>query len=319
MSAVQESTLIVVQKDDHSLGYFAYPCGRELHRVALPAYPHEFAIDADGKFAYCCHFGLKLAEDAGPGGDEVSIVDLEAGAHVASIHCGPWRRPHGISFDGAGRLYVLSEGSGHLLVVSKPASRVIDRAIPTRAKGSHIVSVTPDGRQAFTSNMFDGTVSMLDLAVIGAEPVKIAVGRRPEGSAFDATGSRLLVCNRESSDLSVIDVPTASEIGRIATPPGPVRITRMVDNRFAVACYHDQSVIDIDADSGRLMQRVGLAGKPVSIGFDPGSQRALAGLIPQGVCLVDFSAGCVSGLIATREGPDPMVVLHKCIPARRAR
>jgi hypothetical protein len=36
--------VVVVQKDDHSLGYFDFAAGAELRRVLAPKYPHEFAI-----------------------------------------------------------------------------------------------------------------------------------------------------------------------------------------------------------------------------------------------------------------------------------
>jgi len=100
----ESEVLVVVQKNDHSLGFFDFATGAELARVRVPDYPHEFAISADGRFAYSCHFGLKLAEDKGPGGNEISVVDLRTAKHVRSIACNGWRRPHGIALDGAGGL-----------------------------------------------------------------------------------------------------------------------------------------------------------------------------------------------------------------------
>ena len=185
--------VVVVQKDDHSLGYFDFATGEELRRVPLPNYPHEFAISSDGRFAYSCHFGLKLAEDEGPGGDEVSVVDLAAAKWVRSISCRGWRRPHGIAFDANGRLYVLSEGSSRLLVIPDPATGNIARALPTHGSGSHIVAVTRDGAVAFCSNMFSGSVSVLSPQEEDAPVRVLSAGERPEGSAFDATEQRLLV------------------------------------------------------------------------------------------------------------------------------
>lgn len=302
--------VVVVQKDDHSLGYFDFVTGAELRRVPLPAYPHEFAISGDGCFAYSCHFGLKLAEDQGPGGDEVSVVDLAAARCVRSISCNGWRRPHGIAFDAAGRLYVLSEGSSRLLVIPDPETGMIVRALPTGGKGSHIVAVTRDGALAFCSNMFSGSVSVLAPEDDDAPVRVVAVGARPEGSAFDAAEERLLVCNRESADIAVIDVARQEVIARIATPPGPVRIARRAAAEFVVACYHDQSMIVVDVDRGEVTRRVALPGKPVSAGFDPRSGLALAGLLPSGLCVVDPGAGRVVREIATRAGPDPMAVLQ---------
>lgn len=303
-------TVVVVQKNDHSLGFFDFATGKELARVAVPDYPHEFAISPDGRYAYSCHFGLKLAEDEGPGGNEISVVDLLTAKHVRSIVCNSWRRPHGIAFDAAGGLYVLSEGTSRLLVIPDPVAGVIVRTLPTGGFGSHILSVTRNGAFAFCSNMRSSSVSVLALQGEALAPRILHVGERPEGSAFDATEARLLVCNRESADISVIDVALQTVIGRIETPPGPVRIARRGDAEFVVACYHDQSLIVVDADRRAVTQRVALPGKPVSVGLDPRSGLALAGLLPSGLCVVNVDSGEHMRTIATRDGPDPMSVIQ---------
>jgi DNA-binding beta-propeller fold protein YncE len=301
--------VIVVQKNDHSIGFYDFLSGSELARVPVPDYPHEFAISPDGRHAYSCHFGLKLAEDEGPGGNEISVVSLAAMRYERSISCGAWRRPHGIAFDASGRLYVLSEGTSCLLVIPDPLSGSIVRTMPTAGSGSHIVSVTRDGALAFCSNMVSDTVSVLAPHGEDEAPIVFNVGKRPEGSAFDEDETRLLVCNRESAELSVIAVAEKKMIGRIATPPGPVRMTRIAGARFAVACYHDRSIIVVDADRGAVTQRVALAANPVSIGIDPHSGLALAGLLPSGLAVADLAAGKAERIIPTRAGPDPMAVV----------
>ena len=80
--------LLVVQKNDHSLGCYDPQSGESLGRVALDPYPHEFAVSADGRRAYCCHFGVALAEDEGPGGHTVSVVDIAARRRVLRISVG---------------------------------------------------------------------------------------------------------------------------------------------------------------------------------------------------------------------------------------
>lgn len=301
--------VVVVQKNDHSLGFFDFSSGAELARVALPDYPHEFAISADGRYAYTCHFGLKLAEDEGPGGNEISVVDLYTRQHVRSISCADWRRPHGIAFDAAGGLYVLSEGTSRLLVIPDPATGLISRTLPTGGHGSHIVAVTRDGRLAFSSNMGSASVSLLTPQEDDSPPRLLHVGKRPEGSAFDADERRLLVCNRESADISIIDVSRAQVVGAITTPAGPVRIVRRTEASFVVACYHDQSIIVVDVDQSAVSARIPLPGKPVSIGIDPRSGLALAGLLPSAMAVVDLDQRIVVRTIVTREGPDPMAVL----------
>ncbi|MCL4744486.1 MAG: YncE family protein [Burkholderiaceae bacterium] len=301
--------MVVVQKDDHSLGFYDFASARELRRVTLPAYPHEFVVNAQGTRAYICHFGLKLAEDEGPGGDEISVVDLPSATRIGSIRCTPWRRPHGIALDGAGALYVLSEAASRLLLIPDPDSGRIEGALPTAGRGSHIVSVTANGLWAFTSNMFSDTVSALDTTDPQRAPIVIESGDRPEGSAFDAGEKRLLVANRESANITVIDVARRRAIDSIDVPPGPVRIVRRAGATFLVALYHDQSLIALDADRRRVVSRVALPGRPVSIGFDRDSGHALAAMLPGGVAVVDVESATHLRTIATRPGPDPIVTL----------
>ncbi|MBI4841891.1 MAG: hypothetical protein HY803_12615 [candidate division NC10 bacterium] len=143
--------IVVVQKGDHSLGYYDFETGAELDRVPIDPFPHEFAISPDGRLAYMAHFGVALAEDEGPGGNTVSVVDIQARRRVGTIHCGEYRRPHDVTFDANGALYVLSEGSSNLLVVQDPRSGRIDHVVPTGGEGSHKVSVSRDGSLAFCS------------------------------------------------------------------------------------------------------------------------------------------------------------------------
>jgi len=197
-----------------------------------------------------------------------------------------------------------------LLIIPDPLAGIIVRTLPTGGLGSHIVAVTRDGALAFCSNMHSSSISVLALHGEERPPRILQVGERPEGSAFDAAEQRLLVCNRESADVSVIDVALQTVIGRIPTPPGPVRIARRGEAEFVVACYHDQSLIVIDADRGEVTQRVALPGKPVSVGFDPRSRLALSGLLPSGLSVVNVDTGEVVRTIATRDGPDPMAVIR---------
>ena len=160
--------IVVVQKGDHSLGYYDFHTGEELARVPVDPFPHEFAISPDGRRAYLANFGVALAEHGGPGGNTVSVVDIQARQRIGTIDCGTYRRPHDVAFDGRGRLYVLCEGAGTLLVVPNPASGGIAHALPTRGHGSHMVSVRQDGSLAFCSDMESGTVTAV-MGDVGAK------------------------------------------------------------------------------------------------------------------------------------------------------
>lgn len=301
--------IVVVQKGDHSLGYYDFASGAELDRVPLDPFPHEFALGPDGRLAYMAHFGVALAEHTGPGGNTVSVVDLQARRRVGTIQCGDYRRPHDVAFDESGGLYILSEGTSRLLVVKDPASGRIAHAIPTLGAGSHMVSVTRDGSRAFCSNMESNTVT----AVFPQEPdrpgVVLPVGKHPEGSVFDAEERRLFVVNRESAEISIIDVKGLRVLESFRTPPGPVRICRDARAGLLVALYHGSGLAVIDPNDTGRQRMVSLPEKAISVGYHARSQTALLSTHAHSVCLVDVAAGKFTRAIHTRSDPDPMAVV----------
>jgi len=60
--------------------------------------------------------------------------------------------------------------------------------------------------------------------------VVIPVGKHAEGSVLDAEERRLYVMNRESAEISFIDVKRLQVLGSVPTPPGPVRVCRDADD-----------------------------------------------------------------------------------------
>lgn len=300
--------IVVVQKGDHSLGYYDFETGAELDRVPIDQYPHEFAISPDGRIAYMAHFGVALAEHEGPGGNTVSAVDIQARRRVGTIHCGEYRRPHDVACDANGALYVLSEGTSNLLVVKDPSSGQVDRVIPTGGEGSHKVSVLRDGSMAFCSNMNSDTVGVVFPKDPQRPPVVIPVGKRPEGSVLDQEGRRLFVGNREGAEISVIDVTRLSVSHTIRTLRGPVRMCRDPRGTLLVALYYECGLAMINPDSG-AQQIVSLPEKPISVGFHAASQTALLSTHAHRICLVDTVAGRLVGFVPTRSDPDPVVVV----------
>lgn len=300
--------MVVVQKGDHSLGYYDFASGAELARVALDPFPHEFTLSPDRQVAYVAHFGVALAEQDGPGGNTVSVVDVPGRRRIGTVACGAYRRPHDVAFDRQGCLYVVCEGSSMLLVVPDPASGQIARALPTGGHGSHIISVTQDGTVAFCSNMESNTVT----AVFPQEPdrpaVVLPVGQRPEGSVFDPEERWLFVCNRESNEISIIDVKGLAVASSIPTPPGPVRICRD-QQRLLVALYHGCGLALIEIQAPTRPRLVSIPAKAVSVGYHPASRTALLSTHDHCVCLVDTAAERFTRAIPTRSDPDPMVVV----------
>jgi DNA-binding beta-propeller fold protein YncE len=301
--------ILVVQKSDHSLGYYDFETGEELARVPVDPFPHEFTLSADRRTAYLASFGVALAEHPGEGGDTVSVVDVVGKRRTGTVHCGDYRRPHDVALDGRGTLYVLCEGSGRLLVARDPGSGRFDCALPTLGHGSHMVTVLRDGSMAFCSNMESGTVTTLFPDSPDRPGVVLPVGRHAEGSVLDAEERRLFVMNRESAEITIIDVKRLAVVGNVRTPPGPVRVHRDGE-RLLVALYHGCGLLILDLNDPLRQQVVALPAKAISIGYHAPSHTALLSCHDQQVYLVDTVSCTVIRSLAARGDPDPVAVVQ---------
>jgi YVTN family beta-propeller protein len=300
--------VVVVQKGDHSLGYYDFETGRELDRVGVDPFPHEFTLSSDGRVAYLAGFGVALAEHPGDGGSTVSIVDVPGRRRIGTVQCGDYRRPHDVALDGRGTLYVVCEGSSRLLVVRDPASGRFDLALPTLGQGSHMVTVLRDGSVAFSSNMESGTVTALFPDAPDRPGVVLPVGKHAEGSVLDAEERCLYVMNRESAEITIIDVRQLRVLRSVPTPPGPVRVCRDAE-RLLVALYHGCGLLMVDLNDPAKQRVVPLPAKAISVGYHAPSRTALLSCHDQRVYLVDTVAGAVVRSISTRSDPDPMAVV----------
>lgn len=301
--------LVVVQKGDHSLGYFDLQTGAELHRVSLDPFPREMALAPDGRRAYVGHFGVALAEDPGADGRTVSIVDIRRRRRVGSLDCGEHRRPLGVAVDLAGAVYVLSEGAGRLLVWRRPTSGPPDAALATGAEGAQLVTVSRDGSLAFVSHPRTRTVTVLFPGDPDRPPVAIRVGAGPEGSVLDEDERRLYVACREAAQVSVIDVKRLAVASTIRTAPGPLRVGHDGGGVLLVPLHADRSLAIVDMPAGLRQRRVPLPAPPVSIGYHRPSACALVATLGHEVCVVDVKKGRVSRRIPTRRDPDAAVVV----------
>jgi YVTN family beta-propeller protein len=165
-----------------------------------------------------------------------------------------------------------------------------------------------DGSVAFCGNMGSGTVS----ALFPNEPDRAAVllpaGSHAEGLALDAEERRLYVMNRESAEITVVDVARLAVEGTIKTPPGPVRVCRD-EERLLVALYHGCGLLVVDLKEPVMQQVVPLPAKAISVGYHPPSGMALLSCHDQRVYLVDVEAGKVARSFAARLDPDPAAVV----------
>jgi DNA-binding beta-propeller fold protein YncE len=305
LAAAQSPALLILQKAGSSLGFYSSE-GQLIVSVPVGKHPHEFVISADGRYAYTTDNGTMLLEQAGQGGNTVSIVDLVSRKKVGEISLGEFRRPHGIDIDRkTGRIAVSCELPDRLLIID-PESRKVVRDYDTQGKTSHMVTLGPRAEWAFVSNSTSNTVAAIHLET--GKVKLIPTTRRPEGSVLSKDGSTLYVATREG--ISIIDTGKQTEVGRIQTGKGPVRIGLTPGERYLVYALIDENKVEIaDPKTRKVLGQVALGGRPVSLNISRDGKYAFASAQDDDtIYVVALAERKVARTMKTTQGagPDPV-------------
>ncbi|WP_218192394.1 YncE family protein [Burkholderia singularis] len=82
------------------------------------------------------------------------------------------------------------------------------------------IAIKPDGKRAYVTNLFSGTVSVIDVASnTQTGVVTNFTGQRPNGVAFTPDGVTAYVVNGTSASVSVIRVRGSTTFGGANTAP----------------------------------------------------------------------------------------------------
>lgn len=308
-SSPSAATALLVEKFSNSFSGYHLHSGQTLFRAALPAYPHEFVVDARGHFAYIGHYGVATYAHEGPGGHQVFVVDIARGSHVRSLDCWPYQRIHGMQIDAHDRVYALSEQDNMLLVFDPAAtSQRALSAVPSGGIKSHFFVLRRDGLQAYVTHLQSHTVTRVYPHDASQPPLAAMVGGRPEGCCLSRDETLLYVASRDDSSLSMLDAQTLQIHATVATGNDPTRIYLSPDQRLFVTHYGDRSIGIYDAQSLAELQRIPTVHKPIALAFDACGKNAYIPLNNNTVARLDCRSLELSHGFDTGQEPDGLVL-----------
>jgi len=277
--AAQSPMLLVLEKGSSALGYYTLE-GQRVGEVKVGQHPHEMVLSPDGKFAYITDNGVMRIENAGRGGNTVSIVDVPGRRRVSTIKLDQYFRPHGIDLDPTtNRLAITVENPDQFLLLDIRDRRIL-RAYDTKGKTPHMVRFGPTkggAQYAYVSNSGSGTLSVVQLAT-GGEMKVLPIGERPEGSRLSTDHRELYVTNRESGTITIIDTTRQAQVGLIKTGgKGPVRVDVTPDGRYLVyALMHAHKIEIADLQTRLPVAQIPVEGEPISLSVSGDGQYAFA-------------------------------------------
>ena len=132
---------------------------------------------------------------------------------------------------------------------------------------SSAVAVSPNGRLVAAVNPDSGTVTLVD-----AESLEIirevAVGDDPRTLVFTPDSKLVLVTNRQSSSLAILE---ANDTGRVShVPTGPMPYGVVTDGKFAfVSEYALGNIAVIDLGGQTPVRRVAVGPYPSGLAINP--------------------------------------------------
>lgn len=128
--------------------------------------------------------------------------------------------------------------------------------------GSEGFDVTPDGRQAWVANAWDGTVSVIDIAQKKVTATLQANARGANRLKFTPDGTRALIS--AGPDLAVFDVATQKEVKRLHIGHGGGGGIQMQPDgqRAYVAYAQDGFVAVIDLKTLEVVGKIDAGGNP---------------------------------------------------------
>ncbi len=221
---------------------------------------------------------------AHPAASTVDVFNVRKRRLIA--HIKDMKGASGMASDQAGgRVFVANTGAQEIAVISA-RNWQLEKRIPLPAAPDALLFVPATG-MLYASNGRDQSVSAID-ARQGSVLNTVVVGGRPEYLAYDPVASQIFVSLEDLRQVAVLD-PTLKLLKRyplVASMPTGLALDAK-GRRLYVAVRN--AVVELDADSGREIQRV-----PAPQGIDmlwlDQANGALYG-VASGGTLVLFKAG----------------------------
>jgi YVTN family beta-propeller protein len=306
IQAANAATLLVLNKDDSTLSLHDPVTGASLATIPTGTGPHEVEVTADGRMAVVSNYGagspgtslsvvdlgarkearrVEVGQVSRPhglasAGQQVYFTAENArGIGRIDIASGKvdWRfatnqeRTHMVLASRDGRtIFTTNMGSNSVSIIDRAVGSDAKQTLVGVGKGPEGMDLTPDGRQLWSANAEDGTVSIVDIAQRKLVKTFDIGTRRSNRLKFTPDGALALVSDLVAGELIVIDVRDQSVRKRIAVGRGPTGVLVVPDgSRAYVAASTDNKLAIIDLKTLAVVGSVPTGTNPDGMAWVP--------------------------------------------------
>lgn len=327
--ATPQQSLLALSKRDHTLSIVDPTTLKVIARAPVGPDPHEVIASSDGRTAYVSIYG-------GGRYHALSVIDLVAQKALPDIDTGALSGPHGLIFVG-GKLYFTAEGA-KAIARFDPVTAKIDWIMGTGENRTHMIYVTRDEEQIYTTNVASATVSLFGKVPSfmrppagmqpppGAAPppggmapppdapprmdwnqTLVSVGKGDEGFDVTPDGRELWTANAQDGTISIVDIAGKKVSATLdAGIRSANRLKFTPDGKFAViTMLGNGDLVIYDVASRKEFKRVKIGHGAAGILMDPTSARAFVACSPDNyVAVIDLKTLEVTGHIDVGGEPD---------------
>jgi YVTN family beta-propeller protein len=295
--------LFIANQGDHTALLFNLDSKQIISKTGVDINGHEVAVSSDHRLGFVPIYGNSGVGSPGTDGSTIHVIDLRAGRTIRLIDLGKPVRPHCAKFAPNSMLYVSAELSNAIYEVD-PVSGKLIAEIPTGAAQSHMFVLSPDGHHAYTSNVGEGSVSVLDLQKRSLITV-IPVAKKVQRISISMDGHFVFTHDQDAPRIAVIDT-ASNKIARWITLPAPVySSTPTPDGKFLIANAPSGKLFVIDLASDKIAASYPIPESIGEIAVDATSAHAYVSCPQKGTIeVLDISGGKLEAPIELTRGVD---------------
>lgn len=327
--ATPKRSLLALSKHNHTLAIVDPGTLQVIARAPVGPDPHEVIASVDGKTAYVSIYG-------GGRYHALSVIDLVAQKALPDVDTGALNGPHGLASVG-GKIWFTAEGA-KAIATYDPASSKIDWIMGTGQNRTHMLFVTADQKQIYTTNVSSGTVTILEKITLppmgpppGMPPLSgamhppgpmppdagkprtdwnetvIPVGKGDEGFDVSPDGNELWTADAQDGTLSVVDLKARKVTMTVnAKTFGANRLKFSPDGKLVlISMLGGGDLVIYDAAARKEFKRVPIGHGAAGILIDSVANRAFIACGPDNyIAVLNLKTLQITGHIDVGGEPD---------------
>jgi len=301
-------SLLALSKANHTMAIVDPATLNILARIPVGEDPHETVASDDGTVAYVCIYG-------GGSLHEINIIDLVAQKPLRNIDTRPLFGPHDITFV-KGKAWFTVEGSKAVCRYD-PSTDKLDWSMGTGQDRTHMIHVTADAKNIYTTNVSSGTVSILSDTMLtpfpGARPREdwvqtvIPTAKGSEGFDVSPDGKELWTASSADGTITIINLQTKRLSAKIdAKVLGANRLKFTPDGKLVfISSLQTGDVSIYDSKLHQLKKKIKTGNGAAGILMDPvGSRAFVACSADNYIAIIDLKTLEITGHLDVGGVPD---------------